>query len=77
VAELNSFATLLQRQLNLTETVINSKEATISAITDIDELQELSTLTLLQVRQEATIAMMAQANMAQGYAAKLYASSLS
>ena len=76
VAEMESFATLLQRHLNLTNTIISSKESTISAITDIDEVEELSALTILQVRQEATIAMLAQANIIQGYAAHLYGGSL-
>ena len=76
VAEMESFATLLQRQMNLTDTIISSKESTISAITDIDEVKELSALTMLQVRQEATISMFAQANILQGYAAKLYGGSL-
>ncbi|MBN2035321.1 MAG: hypothetical protein JW768_01130 [Chitinispirillaceae bacterium] len=76
VAEMESFATLLQRHLNLTDTIISSKESTISAITDIDEIEELSALTILQVRQEATIAMLAQANIIQGYAAQLYGGSL-
>ena len=72
VAEMESFATLLQRQYNLTDTIISSKESTISAIVDIDEVKELSALTMLQVRQEATISMLAQANILQGYAAQLY-----
>lgn len=76
VAELESFANLIQRNLNLTDTIINSKEATISAITDIDELEELTVLTALQVRQEATTAMLAQANLFQGYAAGLYGGSV-
>lgn len=76
VMELESFSTMLQRQLKLTDTIISSKESTISAITDIDEVQELSALTVLQVRQEATISMLAQANILQGYAAQLYGGSV-
>jgi flagellin-like hook-associated protein FlgL len=75
VMEMESFSTMLQRQLNLTDTIISSKESTISAITDIDEIEELSALTMLQVRQEATISMLAQANIIQGYAAQLYGGS--
>jgi flagellin-like hook-associated protein FlgL len=73
---MESFATLLQRQYNLTDTIISSKESTISAIIDINEVEELSALTMLQVRQEATISMLAQANVLQGYAAQLYGGSL-
>jgi flagellin-like hook-associated protein FlgL len=57
---------------NLADTVINSNEATISVLTGIDDASELAGLTSLQVRQQATVAMMAQANVIQGYAAKLY-----
>jgi flagellin-like hook-associated protein FlgL len=72
VAEMESFAIVLQRQFNLTDTIISSKESTISAIININEVEELSALTMLQVRQEATISMLAQANIIQGYAAQLY-----
>jgi flagellin-like hook-associated protein FlgL len=76
VMEMESFSTMLQRQFNLTDTIISSKEATISAITDIDDVKELSALTMLQVRQEATVSMLAQANIIQGYAAQLYGGAL-
>jgi flagellin-like hook-associated protein FlgL len=72
VAAMNSYSTLLQRDLNLADTVINSKNATISMITDIDDVQETAALTALQVRQQATISMLAQANIVQGFAAQLY-----
>lgn len=73
--QMTSFSTELQQQINLADTAINSKEATISAITDIDEVQEMSNLIALQVRQQATLAMMAQANALQGYVARLYGGS--
>lgn len=71
-AQMDSFSRGLQQQINLTDTVINSKEATISALTDINDVEEMTALTALQIRQEATVSMFAQANIIQGYAAKLY-----
>lgn len=54
------------------DTVINSNQASISAITGVNDLEEMTLLTNLQVRQQAAVAMMAQANMVLGYAALLY-----
>ena len=71
-AAMNSFSTLLQRDLNLADTVINSKNATISVITDINDVEEMTALTALQIRQQAASSMIAQANIIQGYAARLY-----
>ncbi|MBN1128828.1 MAG: hypothetical protein JXA71_07570 [Chitinispirillaceae bacterium] len=72
VTEMASFSKVIDRNIKLTDTIISSKNATISAITDIDEAEELSALTVRLVRQDATIAMLAQANIVQGYAAQLY-----
>ena len=72
VSAMKSFGTILQRHLNLNDTIISSKQATISAITDISDVQEMTALTALQIRQQATASMLAQANLVQGYAAKLY-----
>jgi flagellin len=72
VSDMQSFGSQITRQSNLADTVISSKQATISVIADNNDAEDQSTLTALQVRQEATVAMMAQANMVQGYAAKLF-----
>jgi len=61
-------------QLKLNTSIVSSFQASISALTDLDEAAEMMRVTTLQVRQQATIAMMAQANVIQGYAAKLYGS---
>jgi len=66
------FAENLERHINLNETIISSKEATASVITDIDDAKEMSNLTDLQVRQQAAAAMLAQANNIRAIAAKLY-----
>jgi flagellin-like hook-associated protein FlgL len=72
VASMKSFGTIFQRDLNLADTIISSKQATLSAITDINDVEEITALTALQIRQQATASMLAQANIAQGFAAQLY-----
>jgi flagellin len=72
VASMKSFGTIFQRDLNLADTIISSKQATISAITDINDVEEMTALTALQIRQQATASMLAQANIAQSFAAQLY-----
>lgn len=66
------FSEDLQRHMDLTDIVINSKEAAASLITDIDEMKEMATATDLQIRQQASIAMMAQANISQQGIMQLY-----
>jgi flagellin-like hook-associated protein FlgL len=66
------FSSQMDSWTKFADTVINSNQATISVITDINDLEEMSLLTNLQLRQQATVAMMAQANMAQKYAEILY-----
>ena len=62
----------IQRHMDLTDIVINSKEAAASLITDIDEVKEMAAATDLQIRQQASIAMMAQANISQQGIMQLY-----
>jgi flagellin len=52
--------------------IIQSYQNTISALTDVDEAAEMIDLANQQVRQQATIAMIAQANVSQKYAEILY-----
>jgi flagellin-like hook-associated protein FlgL len=72
VTEMESFGKVIDRTIKLTDTIISSKNATISAITEIDEAEELSALTVKLVRQDATIAMLAQAHFVNGLALYLY-----
>lgn len=62
----------IQRHMDLTDIVINSKEAAASLITDIDEVKEMALATDLQIRQQASVAMMAQANISQQGILQLY-----
>jgi len=71
-AELQSFGHLIQRTMDLVDTAMSSKQAAISVIMDVDDAQESAKLTVLQIRQKAAVSMMAQANIIQGYAAKLF-----
>jgi flagellin len=52
--------------------IVQSYQNTISALTDVDEAAEMIELTNQQVRQQASIAMIAQANVSQKYAEILY-----
>ncbi|MBN1128827.1 MAG: hypothetical protein JXA71_07565 [Chitinispirillaceae bacterium] len=72
VAEMESFSTVIDRNIKLTDTIISSKNATISALVDVDEVEELAKVTNLQVRQAASVAMMSQANVSQAGLARLF-----
>lgn len=69
------FSEDIEMHVDLTDTIINSKEATNSLITDIDDVKELAELIDLQIRQQATIAMIAQSNDIRAAIARLYGSS--
>lgn len=62
----------VDRQVELNENMITSKEDTRSSITDVDEAKALTEATELQVRQQATVSMMAQANLSASNIANLY-----
>lgn len=72
LAKASGYSEDIQRHMDLTDIVINSKEAAASLITDIDEVKELATATDLQIRQQASIAMIAQANISQQGIMQLY-----
>lgn len=62
----------IDRQVEINENLITSKDNTSSAITDLDEVKALAEATELQVRQQATVSMIAQANLVTGNVARLY-----
>lgn len=72
VAELESYSKEIDRSLKLTDTVIAGKTATVSAIVNVDEMKEITNVTNMQVRQQATVSMMAQANSTQAGIARLF-----
>ncbi len=55
----------VDRHIDVVDTVIQSKKSLISEISEIDDVEELAKQTDLNVRQQATISMIAQANMSQ------------
>lgn len=69
-----SFQTQVDRQLDLTDTIVQNKGSLKSLLTDINDVEELNNATTLQIRQQAAVAMMAQANMMQSSIASLYSS---
>jgi flagellin len=72
VVKAESYSDHASRQIDMTNTIIQSKRSVMSMITDIDEAEELSNSTNLQIRQQATISMLAQANFAQQSIISLY-----
>ena len=72
LSEAKAYNEIAEQQLNLTTTIINSKQAVVSLITDIDEAEEMNRVLDLSVRQQASMAMLAQGNMVQNSISKLY-----
>lgn len=72
VAQMSSFKTAITREMNLNDTIIAGKEATVSALINVDEVKELANVTNLQVRQQATVSMMSQANVSNASLARLF-----
>jgi len=73
VAQMNSFGTEISRAMKLNDTVVSGKQATVSALINVDEIAEMAKVTNLQVRQQATVSMMSQANVSQAALARLFA----
>jgi flagellin len=72
LSEAKSFDGVVDQQINITNTVLNSKKAALSLITDIDEAEELNNATDQSIRQQAAMSMLAQANMSREAVLKLY-----
>ncbi len=68
----NKYEEKIDRQITITDNMIEAKRAAQSLITDIDEVEELNKATGQQIRQQATLAMIAQANLSQSYISVLY-----
>jgi len=72
LSEAKAFDAIAEQQLKLNDTIISSKEAVKSLITDIDEAAETSKMIDESVRQQSTVSMIAQANMSRQSVLKLY-----
>jgi flagellin len=67
-----SYDKSIDRQIRISDTIMQSKQSAISLITDIDEVSEMNKQTDLQIRQQASIAMMAQARLSRSSIARLF-----
>ena len=72
MSEAKSFDNIISNQISLNKTIVNSKEAVKSLITDIDEASEMSKMLDQNVRQQAAMSMLSQANMSRQVVMKLY-----
>jgi flagellin len=72
MSEAKSYDATVDQQLGFTETVINSKQAVKSLITDIDEAEETSNALDQSIRQQAAMSMLSQANLSRQAVLKLY-----
>lgn len=72
LSEAKAYDSIATQQLSHTETIIASKQAVVSLITDIDDAQETSKVVDLSVRLQAGVAMLAQGNIVQNALLKLY-----
>ena len=70
--EAKSYDSIADQQIKLTDTIINSKKAVMSLITDIDEAEEMNNALDQSIRQQAAMSMLAQANMSKEAVMKLY-----
>jgi flagellin len=73
VADMGSYANEINTAISLNNTAVSSDQATISALTDDNQAEDMTNLTSLQVQQEAIVSMMSQANSSQAAIAKLFA----
>jgi flagellin-like hook-associated protein FlgL len=62
----------VDRHLNVVDTVIQTKQSLVAEITEIDDVKELAKQTDLNVRQQAAVSMIAQANMSQQGVMRLF-----
>ena len=72
LTESRTFDNIVDQQVKLADTIIASKQAVMSLITDVDEAEQMNEVIDLSIRQQAAVSMMAQGNMLQSSLAKLY-----
>jgi flagellin-like hook-associated protein FlgL len=72
LSEAEHFSNTINRQLTVIDTIIQSKQAAKSVITDIDDAEEQANLITYQLRTQASLAMIAQGNLNQSYIASLF-----
>ena len=72
LANVSAYSTGLQSHLNITDSIMENTKSAKSSITDIDLIQEMITFTQEDIRNQASLAMIAQANMSQRAVLYLY-----
>jgi flagellin-like hook-associated protein FlgL len=72
LAEAKGYSKVIDNQISLNNTVVNSKEAVKSLITDIDDAAEMAKYNDQSVRQQAAISMISQANMSRQAVMRLF-----
>lgn len=68
----STLADRISSQIKLNTSIISSFQTSISALTDVNEAEEMTNITNMQVRQQAGAAMMAQANSSAAVLARLF-----
>jgi len=71
-AQAESFNSSVDRQLTINQNIMAAKENTISAVRDIDDIAAIGKATALEIRQQASISMIAQANVSQTSLIRLF-----
>jgi flagellin-like hook-associated protein FlgL len=71
-AEAEGFNSAIDRQMTINQNIMAAKENTISAVRDIDDIAAIGKATALEIRQQASISMIAQANIAQTSLVRLF-----
>jgi flagellin len=72
MSEAKGYSNIIDSQMKLNDTIVNSKQAVKSLITDIDEASEMSKMLDQNVRQQAAMSMLSQANVSRQIVMKLY-----
>jgi flagellin len=72
LGNVSAYSTGLQSHLNITDSVMSNLQSAKSSVTDIDQVQEVMTYTQQDILSQASMAMIAQANMSQRSILYLY-----
>lgn len=72
LSEVSGKQTVLDSQINVSDSLIENYNAAQSSLVGVDESEELVNYTAQDVRTQAATAMLGQANLAQKYVLKLY-----
>ena len=72
LSEAKAFDNIIDQQTKLTDTIIASKQAVEQLVSGIDEAEEMSKAIDQQVRQQAAISMLSQANLSRQAITRLY-----